>query len=517
MEKMFVHIAKKATFTEALKSKYTNSIVFIQDSQEIWTHGVFYAIPDTYKDKITNLETAVEALQAIYSFGSITDGVNSASATSTARTIKFTGKNAAKVKVGADGIEIDVREDTLATGATNGTVKFNDSEVAVAGLQSAAYQPTSAFGSASEMATAKSDIAQLRTDLTTTQGTVAANTQAAQAAQNTADAKIAAVSGASAIKAETDASKNVAVSLVLDNSGNVQLSQGANGLKAQVTIPDPTVTGIGASDKVLSLNGTLISSGLSLDYNAADKKIYLYGKDKTAANKISEIDCSDFIKDGMISNAELITEAESGVTGAPELPYLKITFNTDAGAEPIRFSVKSLVDIYDGQNVNLTSDYRPAVVETLTGGMSVQHAIAVLDSRVTTVQNAAGVSSFGGQTGAITVQGGLSGNGTVNLEMVGNDLRASIVGLNSAAFESKDVFATSAQGAKADSALQEVTTSQTNNYVTVTAGSKSNNKQDLAVNTVIKKVSEATAAAQGLADAYDVKSYVDSLFAWEEL
>ena len=53
---MFVHVAKKSTFTSELQEQYTNSIVFIKDTQEIYTHGTFYAIPDSYKGKITSLE-----------------------------------------------------------------------------------------------------------------------------------------------------------------------------------------------------------------------------------------------------------------------------------------------------------------------------------------------------------------------------------------------------------------------------------------------------------------------------
>lgn len=56
---MFVHINKKANFTDELKSKYVNSIVFIKDSQEIWTHDTFYAIPEEYKNKILELEQKV--------------------------------------------------------------------------------------------------------------------------------------------------------------------------------------------------------------------------------------------------------------------------------------------------------------------------------------------------------------------------------------------------------------------------------------------------------------------------
>lgn len=57
---MFVHINKKVSFTDELKSKYVNSIVFIKDTQEIWTHNTFYAIPDQYKNKISELEQKVD-------------------------------------------------------------------------------------------------------------------------------------------------------------------------------------------------------------------------------------------------------------------------------------------------------------------------------------------------------------------------------------------------------------------------------------------------------------------------
>lgn len=47
-------------------------------------------------------------------------------------------------------------EYTLTTGTTNGTVKFNGTDVAVAGLKSAAYQESSAFDTAGAAATAQS-------------------------------------------------------------------------------------------------------------------------------------------------------------------------------------------------------------------------------------------------------------------------------------------------------------------------------------------------------------------------
>lgn len=64
-----------------------------------------------------------------------------------------------------------------------------------------------------------------------------------------------------------------------------------------------------------------------------------------------------FIKDGMIQDAELVTTAETGVTvPVPSVPYIKLTFNTDAGSQVIRFSVKDLVDVYTAGNGGITVD-----------------------------------------------------------------------------------------------------------------------------------------------------------------
>lgn len=105
-EKMFIHIQNKTTFTENLQQKYTNSIVFIKDTQEIWTHGTFYAIPEEYKNKITSLESAIEALQAIKAFSKISDGEHVAESPSSSGTIVFTGSGATKVTVGTGGVTI---------------------------------------------------------------------------------------------------------------------------------------------------------------------------------------------------------------------------------------------------------------------------------------------------------------------------------------------------------------------------------------------------------------------------
>ena len=91
-----------------------------------------------------------------------------------------------------------------------------------------------------------------------------------------------------------------------------------------------------------------VQTSLSLHYVKDEKKIYL--KDKN--NQIIDfIDTTDFIKDGMLSDAELILnqEMDPDYTNEIEYPYIKLTFNTDADTkEPIRFPVGELFQVYKG-------------------------------------------------------------------------------------------------------------------------------------------------------------------------
>ena len=192
------------------------------------------------------------------------------------------------------------------------------------------------------------------------------------------------------------------------------------------------------------------------------------------------------------------------------------------------------------------------------------HKTANLDTTVEDIYGkisdaaAGGVLSFGGQSGDITLATAGTGNGDVNLKMTGKALSASIVGLGSAAFTESSAYdatgaaaavlgkstdkstektvygaialanekatpglvdekitaagnnyATAAQGTKADNALQSVSASG-DDYITASAGAKANNSQTITVSTNVQAVSSASASAKGLAEASDVKNYVDN-------
>ena len=432
---------------------------------------------------------------------------------------------------------------------------------------------------------------------------------AAEAAQTTADSKIASVTGDTTVKAET-VDHAVTLSLATSDKGNVKFTQDADGLSANVTIPAATVTGVAADDKVLSLTDKLVSATIGLDYGNAttealkDKKaIKLVGKDGVV---ISEIDASEFIKDGMIQSVLFDNKTK----------HVTITFNTDAGTEPIDVDLSTLVDTYKaGTGLSLADNgtfsvntTTIATVEKATelanaaeqaakthantlkdtidaytvNGKRLSESPIVLDGSMiavggtgahktanldTTVEDiygkisdaaAGGVLSFGGQSGDITLKTAGTENGNVNLTMTGKELSASIVGLGSAAFtessaydthgaaaavlgQSTDAstektvygaialatekatpglvdekitaagtkYATAAQGTKADNALQSVSASG-DDYITASAGAKAGNSQTITVSTNVQAVSSASASAKGLAEASDVKNYVDN-------
>lgn len=166
-------------------------------------------------------------------------------------------------------------------------------------------------------------------------------------------------------------------------------------------------------------------------------------------------------------------------------------------------------------NKPLSANVVLAGADILVGGdgtyseSDLQAAIEAMDGRITSAA-ASGVQSFGGQTGAITVDTANTTNGQVKFSMSSKQLKGTVNGLKSAAYTESSAYATSAQGTKADSAIQAVN-GTTANYITA-----SKNSTTVTISSTIQAVASASSSAKGLAEASDVKAYADSLMTWAE-
>lgn len=143
------------------------------------------------------------------------------------------------------------------------------------------------------------------------------------------------------------------------------------------------------------------------------------------------------------------------------------------------------------------------VYNTSSAGSTVEEALEDLYTKVSQAA-ASGVQSFGGQTGAITVDTATTTNGQVKFSMSGKQLKGTVNGLKSAAYTESSAYATSAQGTKADSAIQVVNGTDSNYIATSKSGTT------VTVTSMLQAVASASSSAKGLAEASDVKAYVDS-------
>ena len=106
---------------------------------------------------------------------------------------------------------------------------------------------------------------------------------------------------------------------------------------------------LNANDKVLTQDTSGLLANINLTWSSTDG-LKLIGKEGT---EIASIPATDFIKDGMLQNVELVEltgGTEQNPQGVADGTYLKFTFNTDAGSKEIYVNVTSLIDVYTGTN-----------------------------------------------------------------------------------------------------------------------------------------------------------------------
>lgn len=168
----------------------------------------------------------------------------------------------------------------------------------------------------------------------------------------------------------------------------------------------------------------------------------------------------------------------------------------------------------DGYTKNSATNVPIATTDTINAALGKLEAKA--DKALTDASNAAaaGVTSLNGKTGAVTIATGTS-NGSIKV----GDADVAVKGLGSAAYTESTAYATAAQGTKADSALQEITSANT---AAIEIANKSVVTPKIASNTELAAMTYhgQQAGNSPLVDAagasYLVKTYVDNALEWAE-
>lgn len=490
----------KATLNEVIDAK--KEIDAIETGAGLGTNGAYTANTSTnYIKTATSLKDADEKLDAaIKGVSDIVDGLTSG----TVSDVKINNTS--------------VKTNGVANIAVEGT--YNDSTNKIA-TQSTVSDAIDTFengltGTAT-IASKSGNVVTIKTGVTETDGKISNDSGTDIVLEDVA------VTGAAADVSIADAGNKITATNVEDALQELATS-----------IEDNEIT-IASGEKIISKSASNeLSSTLTVDIEkqgeTGNQKDYIVLKGINGA-EISKVDASAFVVDGMLENAELVTTAESGVDVA--VPYVKLTFNTDSGKQPVRFSVSSLVDTYTSGDTNTltVSNYTitpvtAAVAENgtaLTTGGQVYTAIAATKGQ--------DIQTITGETA--TTQGDYI-NVKVSATKGQNDDNYTLSTTSNVTTQAVSTADSSHMGlaeasdvksyvdTKVGTAIQSVDGSATekgksvtqSDYATVkvsaTTDSSNNVTLDSAVGLTVQAVGTADSSHMGLAEASNVKAYVDA-------
>ena len=165
----------------------------------------------------------------------------------------------------------------------------------------------------------------------------------------------------------------------------------------------------------IAIANNQISADLKIAYDSTSKKITL--KDNAGTNSFGEIDATDFIKDGMLEDVEIITATnEEGLT--PGNKYFKFTFKTvqhgteEATTTVEYLDVESLVDSYTAGNDWISIDQttnkishktQTGLPESSIGSGSFANNTLTLSIPTLTVDGAGHVTALQGESVKMTL------------------------------------------------------------------------------------------------------------------
>lgn len=430
----------------------------------------------------------------------------------------------------------------IVDGLTSGTVsdvKINDTSVKTNGIANIAVEGTynNSTNKIATQSTVSDAIDTFKSGLTgsATIASKSGNTVTLKSGVTESDGKISNNDGAGITLADV-ASTGAAADVSIADENNKITATNVEGALEELAdaIADNKVT-VASNEKIISMSNTNeLSTTLTMvvekQGETGNQKDYIVLKGIGGA-EITKIDASNFLKDGMLSNAELVTEAEQGVTEA--VPYIKLSFNTDAGQQDIRFSVSSLVDTYTSGDTNTltVSNYTITPVTApvaengtaLTTGGQVYTAIAAtkgqdiqtitgetattqgdyINVKVTATKGASDDNYTLSTTSNVTTHTVSDATDSNNGLATAKDVKDYVDGQVGTAVQSVD-------GSAAEKAKNITNSDYATVKVSATTDNSNNVTLDSAVALTVQSVSSADATHMGLAEAKDVKTYVDA-------
>lgn len=229
-------------------------------------------------------------------------------------------------------------------------------------------------------------------------------------------------------------------------------------------------------------------------------------------------------KELVVSNGEVVTNP----TGKPAGTYIKLTLQNVA--DPLYIDVAKLVDVYTAKQnaaqVQLSIDASNVISATIVAGSisatelasNAVTTVKIADKNVTKDKLSEAVQTSLGKADS-AVQSIATGSLPGSIDVDGSPV--AVAGLKSAAYTEATAYATSAQGAKADTAVQSASAygiSTSTSAGTEVAGmayiTANVNNTALSIEFLTGYVAQNK---DGLARAVETRAYIDSLWEWEEL
>lgn len=255
----------------------------------------------------------------------------------------------------------------------------------------------------------------------------------------------------------------------------------------------------------------------------------------TTANKDKRVAVKVVQADGKITVVEVL---ENGIASSSDISdvndRIDVIVGNDANQSIRSIATDVLTEVLVKENADEAYDSLAEMSAWLQShpenAASMNLELEQLKGTVSDLQNANVVSTFGGKTGAITVKGGQTANGSVNLAMSNNQLQASIVGLGTIAYKNSlsksDVGLANVDNLAAADYLTDFKVDETNKKVSITVGGTTKTITNADLKKILAEYFDAAGAANDVLGTasdnssantvYGAKAYADSLLTWAE-